>query len=110
MLICSKFDFIISILKPGHFPNYPNFSLPLKGLELGLYGPAVHWQVDRETARTPREGVRGGSAAAGCASAQGPSLAPALLQALSANGLLGQHGPAMRRHPRAEVGRMIPRK
>ena len=38
MFICSKSDFIISILKPGHFPSYPNFSLLLKGLELGLYG------------------------------------------------------------------------
>ena len=41
MFICSIFDLVISILKPGHFPNHPNFSLLLKSLELGLYWACI---------------------------------------------------------------------
>ena len=64
-------------------------------------GPAVHWQVDRETARRPREG--------GCflqlllQAVPGPR-APAWPQPCCRfclpTGCRGQHGPAMRRHPR----------
>lgn len=113
MFICSKFDLVISILNPGHFPNHANFSLLLKSLELGLYwacSPPGRLTGNSTGAKGGGRGG-GGSGAEGCARAQGPSLAIALLQVLSADRLPGANADLKQGTiPGAQVGRMSPRK
>lgn len=101
MFICSKYDFVISILKPGHFPNHPNFSLVLKGLELGLYGACS--PPGRLIGKQHGGRGRGGAGWQRCCRlCQGPGPQPGHSPAagpVCRRPARGRHGPGMRRHP-----------
>ena len=91
MFICSIFDLVISILKPGHFPNHPNFSLLLKSLELGLYWACIPLGrlIGEQHGGQGRGRPQGWRWCWRLCRARSPSLARALLQVLSADRLPG---------------------